>query len=82
MTPTPQQVDEISEVLALLMEEFLADATAVQEANGTQSEDAEVSEEILAQILAKSLSSRDGEPELRGLLAGARGLLRVSFEVL
>jgi hypothetical protein len=81
MTPTSQQVDEISEVLALLMEEFLTDANALQEAEGTQGEE-EVSEEMLAQILAKSLSAGDGEPELRGLLAGARGLLRVSFEVL
>ena len=81
MTPTSQQVDKISEVLALLMEDFLPDATEVQESDGTQ-EEGEVSEEILAQILAKSLSARDGEPELRGLLAGARGLLRVSFEVL
>jgi hypothetical protein len=81
MTPTSQQVDEISEVLALLMEEFLTDSNAVQEVDVTQGEE-EVSEEVLAQILAKSLSARDGEPELRGLLAGARGLLRVSLEVL
>ncbi len=63
------------------MEEFLTDSTAVQEVDVTQGEE-EVSEEILAQFLAKSLSARDGEPELRGLLAGARGLLRVSLEVL
>ncbi len=83
MTPTAQQVDQISEVLALLMEEFLADATPVLEPAGTQVEgEGQVSEEMLAQILAKSLSARDGEPELRGLLAGARGLLRVSLDVL
>jgi hypothetical protein len=81
MTPTSQQVDEVSEVLALLMEEFLEDATPMQEADGPLGEEA-ISEEALAQILASSLSARSGEPELRGLLDGARRLLRVSLEVL
>jgi hypothetical protein len=81
MTPTPQQVDEISEVLALLMEEFFEDVTPSQEVTSTDGE-TEVSEERLALILAKSLSERDGDPELRELLSGARQLLSVSLEVL
>jgi hypothetical protein len=81
MTPTPQQVDEISEVLALLMEEFFEDVTSTQGVTPTDGE-AEVSEEALALILAKSLSKRDGDPELRELLSGARELLSVSLEVL
>ena len=81
MTPTSQQVDEVNEVLALLMEEFLEDATPMQEADGPLGEE-DISEKALAQILASSLSARSGEPGLRGLLDGARRLLRVSLEVL
>jgi len=80
MTPTSKQVDEISEVLAILMEDFIEETP--QGAGATEPEGAElVSEEVLAGILAKSLAAKGGEPDLREFLQAAGGLLRISLEV-
>jgi cell division ATPase FtsA len=80
MTPTSKQVDEISEVLALLMEDFVEETPQGSELPEGEEED-RVSEEVLARRLAKSLATKGGEVNLRGLLEAARGLMRVSMEV-
>lgn len=78
MKPTPQQVDEISKVIALLMqdiaEDFLEQTFETEE--GTPGDEA-----ALAHALAKSLATQGASPVLRDLLNGAHGLLRVSLEV-
>ena len=80
MTPTSKQVDEISEVLALLMEDFIEETPPGSDLPEGEVED-QVSEEVLARMLAKSLAAKGGEVNLRGLLEAARGLMRVSMEV-
>jgi hypothetical protein len=77
MKPTPKQVDEISEVIALLLEDINEDSC---EQFFEAQEGFPVSEAALAHALARSLASKDGEPVLRGLLEGAHALLRVSLE--
>jgi hypothetical protein len=80
MTPTPKQVYEISEVLALLMEDFIENTPQEAEAPGFEEEE-QVSEEVLARSLAKLLAAKGGDARLKGLLGAARGMLRVSLEV-
>ncbi len=77
MKPTPKQVDEISEVIALLLEDINEDSS---EQLFEPQEGSPVSEAALAHALARSLASKDGEPVLRGLLKGAHALFRVSLE--
>ena len=79
MTPTSEQVDEISEVLAFLLTDF-SEEPSQEEATGLQGQEP-ISEEALARILAKSLSTRGGDAHLRGLLGAARGVLRGSMEI-
>jgi hypothetical protein len=81
MTPTSKQVDEISEVLALLLEEFGEGIAQDTEAVAAVAEE-QLSEEALARIFAKSLAAKGGNGNLRGLLGAARGLLRVSLEII
>jgi len=80
MTPTSKQVDEISEVLAILMEEFIEETPQGTSATTDEYSDP-VGEEVLAGILAKSLAAKGGEPSLRKFLQAAGGLLRISREV-
>ena len=79
MTPTSEQVDEISEVLAFLLTDF-SEEPSQEEATGLEGQEP-ISEEALARILAKSLSTRGGDAHLRGLLGAARGVLRGSMEI-
>jgi hypothetical protein len=80
MTPTSKQVDEISEVLALLMEDFGEEILQETEVVAAVEEES-LSEEALARVFAKSLAAKGGNGNLRNLLGAARGLLRVSLEV-
>ena len=80
MTPTANQVDEISEVLALLLEDFGEEIAEETEALEAVAEEP-LSEEALARVFAKSLAAKGGNKNLRSLLGAARGLLRVSLEV-
>ena len=79
MTPTSEQVDEISEVLAFLLTDF-SEEPSQEEATGLEGQEP-ISDEALARILAKSLSTRGGDAHLRGLLGAARGVLRGSMEI-
>jgi hypothetical protein len=80
MTPTSEQVDEISEVLAFLLTDFSEETSQEEESTGLEGQEP-ISEEALARILAKSLSTRGGDAHLRGLLGAARGVLRGSMEI-
>ena len=56
MTPTSEQVDEISEVLAFLLTDFSEETSQEEESTGLEGQEP-ISEEALARILAKSLST-------------------------
>jgi hypothetical protein len=79
MTPNSKQVDEVSEVLAFLLDDFTEEAP--QEENLPAPEGGEqLNEAALARAVAKSLSANRGDACLRSLLGAVRGILRGALE--
>jgi hypothetical protein len=78
MKPTPKQVQEISEVLAVLLEDYPIETQP-------QPKDSEIGDQIceaaMARRFARSLRARGGEPLFRELLEGIHGMLRISIEL-
>jgi hypothetical protein len=76
MKPTPKQVQEISEVLAVLLEDFPLETQPQPEESGTAER---ICEAAMARRFARSLRARGGEPRFREFLEGAQGMLRISI---
>lgn len=80
MTPTSEQVDAISELLAVVLEDIIEELPQEGE-NPTLEGEEHVGEEALARAFAKSLAATGGDGQLKGLLGAARGMLGGSLEV-
>jgi hypothetical protein len=80
MIPTAKQIQQVSEVLALVVENFNHDPEF--RAGSPPGEPREVvSDEAVAAELARTLAAGTGETELESLILGASALLRLSLEV-
>ena len=78
MKPTPKQVHEISEVLAVLLEDYPSETQTELEESAWEER---ICEATLARRFARSLRTRGGEPLFREFLEGAKGLLQISIEL-
>ena len=80
MTPNSKQVDEVSEVLAFLLDDFTEEAPQEESVPATEGGEP-LNEAALARVVAKSLSANSGDACLRSLLGAVRGILRGALEV-
>lgn len=79
MIPTAKQIQQVSEVLGLLVENFNYDTGLREELRGDPG--AVVSDEAVASELAQTLADGTGETELESLILEASYLLSLSLDV-
>jgi hypothetical protein len=80
MIPTAKQIQQVSDVLALLVENFNDDTEIRADASPGET-GAVVSDEVVAAALARTLADGTGETEVESLILGASDLLRLSLDV-